>query len=123
MYVNIMYHRGKRGQHSQWMLAWVSSILHLKHPLSGADPDSHSTLHVVPLYMNQKERATADTWGSITRLTPDGLGQLTTYERGTPIINPSAGDAHQPWLATCLGEGNSDLKPTTQELAVTSPAC
>ena len=40
-----------------------------------------------------------------------GLGRLTTYERGTPIGNLRARKPHKPWLATRLGEGNSDFKP------------
>ena len=27
------------------------------------------------------------------------------------MINPQVGEAHQPWLATHLGEGNSESKP------------
>ena len=32
-------------------------------------------------------------------------------QRGTPIINSLVGEIHQPWLATYLGEGNSEFKP------------
>ena len=41
-------------------------------------------------------------------------GRLLTYERGTPIVNPPAGEARKPRSATHLGEGNSDVKPTAQ---------
>ena len=40
-----------------------------KHPLSGADPESYIDLHMVPLDINQKERAIAGSIHSITRLT------------------------------------------------------
>ena len=52
-----------------------------------------------------------------------GLGRLPTLMRGTPIINPWAGDAHQPWLASQLGEENSDFKSIAKGLDGTVPAC
>ena len=48
--------RGKWGQHSRWMLVWVSSMLGITKPMSGTDPESHFDLNVVPLDTNQKER-------------------------------------------------------------------
>ena len=54
-----------------------------KHPLSGADPESYFDLNVVPLDTSQKERATAGTWRSITRLTP-GVWSLLTLVGSTP---------------------------------------
>ena len=48
---------------------------------------------------NQKERATAGAWRSITKPAPGML---------------RAGGARQPWKATHLGEGNSDVKPTAR---------
>ena len=57
-----------------------------KHPLSGADPESYFDLHV--LDANQKERLTAGTWHSITRLTLDACGSLALVgnspRRGQP---------------------------------------
>ena len=46
-----------------------------KHPLSGADPESYFDLHMVPSGY-QKERATAGTQCSRTRLTLRGWGSL-----------------------------------------------
>ena len=45
---------GKWGQHSYWMMEWESSILHPKHQLSGADPESYINLHETPLDTNHK---------------------------------------------------------------------
>ena len=87
-----------------------------KHPLSGADPESYVDLHVVPTghqpkgegdcgYLAQYNQAYSGRVGLIS------LGRLPTWESGTPIINPQVGEAHQPWLATHLGERKSDFKP------------
>ena len=35
---------------------------------------------------------------------------IAEYKRGTPIINAWAGEAHEAWLATHLGDENSDIK-------------
>ena len=87
-----------------------------KHPLSGADPEPSFDLNVVPPgyqpkgegdcgYMAQYNHAYSWFVGFVS------LGRLPTYESGTLIISPQAGEAHQPWLATHLGEGNTDFKP------------
>ena len=55
-----------------------------KHALSGADPKPYFDLHVVAPDANQKERVTACSWHSITRLSLDGRGSLTLF--GCPIM-------------------------------------
>ena len=45
------------------------------------------------------------------------------YVRGTPVINPWTGEAHQPWLTTHLGEGYSYSRPTSSDLAGTVSTC
>ena len=93
------------------MLVFVSSGLDPKRPLSGANLESCTNFHVVPaglMYQKgcQKERVTADTWRSITRLPPVGWGSLA-MEMGKLIVSPQAGETYQPWLATHLGEETS----------------
>ena len=82
-----------------------------RHPLSGTDHMSYFSLHVVPTgegdygYLAQYSQAFSG------KVELASLGRLPTYERGTPIINPWVREAHQPWLATHLGEGNYGFKP------------
>ena len=86
-----------------------------KHPLSGAEPESYFDLYVVPpgyqphgegnyRYLAQYNQAYSGRVGF------NSLGRQPTRERGTLIINPWVGEAHQPWFATYLEEGNSDFK-------------
>ena len=83
-----------------------------KHPLSGEDHESYFDLHMVPSEYQPKGEGS---WHSITRLTPGGWGSLPLIgcppRRRELIINPQAREDYQPWLATHLGERNSDFKP------------
>ena len=89
------------------------------HPLSGTDPESYFDLHVVPpgyqpkgeddcRYLAQYNQPYS--W----RVGLFSLGRLPTEERGTPIINPRAGEACQPSLENHLGTGKSDFKSTAR---------
>ena len=80
-----------------------------KHLLSGADLETYIDIHVVPHgyqpigednsgYLAQHSQAYS------RRVGLDGLGQLPINERGTLIIDPRVGEAHQPWMATHLGD-------------------
>ena len=81
---------GKLGQHSDWMLVWISSMLNPKQPMSGADLESFSDHNEGTKRM---ERAAAATWRSMARITSSRWGSLA--------------------LACCLPRrGYSDNKPT-----------
>ena len=67
---------GKWGQHSHWMLVWVSSILHknINRVAQKLSPMSTSTWY--PLDTTQNERVTAGTWRSVARFTLGDWGSL-----------------------------------------------
>ena len=67
---------GEWGQHSHWMLVWVSSIRYRDIPRVTQILGPTLTSMWYPLNTNQKERATTSTWLSIVRLNPGGLGSL-----------------------------------------------
>ena len=111
---------GKCGQHSHWMLVWVNSSLDPKHALSFVDPLSYYNLYMIlPGYKSrgvgdcsslaQYDQAYSRWMGLVDR------GWLPSYERGAPIINPLVGEVCQLWLATHIGEGNTDFKPMARE--------
>ena len=68
-----------------------------KHPLSGIDPEFYFTLHVVPLGYQPKgdgdrgylAKHNQTYFGRVGLIS---LGRLPTYGRGTPMINPRAGE-------------------------------
>ena len=48
----------------------------VKYPVIDVYPDSYFSIHMVPPGYNQQERTTADTWHSISRLSPGGWGSI-----------------------------------------------
>ena len=87
-----------------------------KYPLSDADPESYFDVHVIPpLILTKGERDCGylaqynQAYSRWVRLI--NLVHPSIYEKGTPIINPQAAEAHQSWLVTQLGDENSNFKP------------
>ena len=60
-----------------------------KHPLSGEDTETYFDLDLVPLDTNQKERATAGTWRSISMFNPGRSGSLALVD-----CPPGRGEHH-----------------------------
>ena len=77
-----------------------------KHPLSGVDTESYFDLHVVP--PESKPKGEGDCGYLVRyslvyagRVGLVSLGQLPTWEKGTPIIIPWVGEVRQPcWQLT-----------------------
>ena len=91
MHLLLLIEGSKRGQHSHWMLVWVSSIQDPKHPLSGIDTESYSYLHVVPpgcqpkgkddcRYLTQRNHAYSG-WVRLFSLLAAHLGEGNSYNK------------------------------------------
>ena len=85
-------------------LGMLSSIMDQNHPLSGADHESYFNLHcLTPGYQPRGE----GDCGYLAQYDQVSGGRMGLVGLGrTPMMRPQAGEAHQPWLATHLGEGN-----------------
>ena len=103
------YFGGKWGQHSQWMLVWVSSMLDPIRPSNGAEPESYFCLHVVPPPPPPRLPAIrrGRLWVHCTVLVL--LYSTSTIVQYDQAYSGQVGGAHQPRLPTHLGEENSDL--------------
>ena len=98
---------------STWSLDTGICELHTgpRHPLSGADSESYFDLIMVPLvcqpkgegdcgYLAMYSQAYSGRMGLVS------VGRLPTWERGNLIIGLQTGEAHQPCMASHLGDGN-----------------